>query len=187
MVHEVQSEEVVHTLISGKPDVAFAVDVHLPDEVYAIYKLLYFIFSGVETVEVMCVVQVDVSLSVGTGSDAVVGCEKVERYYPLCRSPVAGIHTICGEKVKRAVCPKQRVALWDKKGRQLRAICFDTVSAFCGRYIEDTVCCVGKHTSAGIHFVEQWRAQHGFCIFSGGAANFTFLFLLVFQQEVVRW
>ncbi|WP_262542793.1 hypothetical protein [Bacteroides cellulolyticus] len=186
MVHEIQPEEVVNSLVSSEPDISFAVYEHLPDEVDSIYESLYFIFSGSETVEVVRIVQVDIALSVCAGINAVVWCEEAERHYTLRRSTAAAIYPIGGEKVKRAVCPKQRVALWDKKGRQLRAICFDTVSAFCGRYIEDTVCCVGKHTSAGVHFVEQWRAQYGFCIFSGEAANFPFLFMLVFQQEVVR-
>lgn len=181
VVHEVQLEEIVHALVGGEPDVAFAVDEHLPDEVDAVHQELHLPRIGVETVQAVRVVQVDVALAVGAGLHAVVGCREAERCHPLGRSPVATVHSVGGKEVERAVRAEQRIALWYEQGGQSGAVGLEAVGAFGGGDVEDTVCRVGKHAAAGIHLVEQGRAQHGFRPVVGEAADFTLLFLFVFQ------
>ena len=184
VVHEVQLEEVVHALVGGEPDVAFAVDEHLSDEVDAVHQLLHLPCAGVEAVQAMRVVQVDVALAVGAGFHAVVGCREAERCHPLGRSPVATVHPVGGKEVERAVRAEQCVALWHEQGGQSGAVGLEAVGAFGGGDIEGAVCRVGKHAAAGVHLVKQGRAQHGFRPVVGEAADFALFFLLVFQQQV---
>ena len=108
MIHEIQLEEVVDTLVSGQPEVSFTVDAHLADEVDTVYNTSDTAVLR-KAVQVMGIVYEDVPLAVGTGGYTVIRCQKATGGHEACTVTVYFIDAFGSEKKKLCSVSQKRI------------------------------------------------------------------------------